>query len=198
MYHQLHPIKADSSLRTVQKVFKVSDLQDYKRFLMTCPHLDYYLDVQEGKHRSKGQIQFRLINQDKLTGAGQQENEKATKDDTLSGELNINEDGYMESCGTSTDFLVLMSQVWAIMTNDGKEEPNSDYAKTWNKWVNSGLTVKTTFQEMKQITNLMVYTNFTTSLKNAQQSLRCTILNGIIRFYTDTSALKKSWYQPMN
>lgn len=152
MYHQLHPIKADSSLRTVQKVFRVADLQDYKRFLMSCPHLDYYIDVQEGKNKSKGVLQFRLINQDKLPGVPHVHQE-TTKDDTLGGELNIDENGFMESCGTYTDFLVLMSQVWAIMTNDGKEEPNNDYSKTWNRWVNLGLTVKTTFQEMKNITN---------------------------------------------
>ena len=153
MYHLQYPIQADTSFRTVQKVFKVGDLQEYQRFLMNCPHLDFYIDIQETKYKNKNALQFKLINQDKLPGVAPAKATAGGNVEKWQRELIINEDGYVESCGTSTDFLVLMTQVWAIMTTYIKEDPSNNYSKTWKKWIESGLTLTTNFQEMKSITN---------------------------------------------
>ena len=45
--NQTHPINEDSTFRTVSKVFKVSDLKDYRRFLTSCPSLDTYIEMND-------------------------------------------------------------------------------------------------------------------------------------------------------
>jgi hypothetical protein len=45
--NQTHPINETSTFRTVSKVFKVSDLKDYRRFLASCPSLDTYIEMND-------------------------------------------------------------------------------------------------------------------------------------------------------
>jgi hypothetical protein len=68
-------------------------------------------------------------------------------------EINHTGDGCMECYGTTTDFLVFLHHVGMIFDKLKTDDEVSEHTKIWNKWISSGLTITTTFQEMKSITS---------------------------------------------
>lgn len=151
-----HPINEHSTFRTVSKVFKLSDLKDYKQFLVSCPSFSNYIEMKDTKSTTSGFL-YRVVHGADTTKPDmtttQHETEQAgTIRDKRSNDLS-NKDGYMECCGTTTDFMMLLHQVWLIFDKLKKENVETEHTKIWNQWIEAGLSLKTTFQELKTITS---------------------------------------------
>jgi hypothetical protein len=58
--NQTHPINETSSFRTVSKVFKLSDLKNYRSFLASCPTLECYINMKDNKPPNAG-IVYRIV-----------------------------------------------------------------------------------------------------------------------------------------
>eukprot|EP00590_Aulacoseira_subarctica_P012208 CAMPEP_0172417880 /NCGR_PEP_ID=MMETSP1064-20121228/4365_1 /TAXON_ID=202472 /ORGANISM="Aulacoseira subarctica , Strain CCAP 1002/5" /LENGTH=172 /DNA_ID=CAMNT_0013156427 /DNA_START=249 /DNA_END=764 /DNA_ORIENTATION=+ len=63
-------------------------------------------------------------------------------------------EGYYSCLGTTSDFGLLMTQVWLIMNSYSKTTPNDAVSKLWLSWEQKGLTALSDFQQVKRITSI--------------------------------------------
>jgi hypothetical protein len=149
--NQVNPVNEHSTFRTVSKAFKLSDLKDYSRFLRTCPSIENYVELPEPNKSSGTGFLYRVVhNTSEISGTG---TDVQIGDDELEqNETLMNNEGYMECCGTTTDFMVLLHQVWMIFDKMRQEGVSTDHTKIWQQWIDNGLNITTTFQNMKTIT----------------------------------------------
>lgn len=146
---QTNPINEHSLFRTVSKAFKLSDLKDYSRLLRTCPSIEKYVELPDPSKLSDKGFLYRIVQ----TAPVRPSEGKDAKNGKDEGESFMNNEGYMECCGTTMDFMVLLHQVWMIFAKTRQEGVATDHTKVWQQWIDDGLTITTTFQNMKTITH---------------------------------------------
>ena len=173
LHHPSHRLDGDTSLRTIMKIFpKITDLQTYRKFVLSFPRIKEFIDTRSGSQPKQG-FEFRIKSVDPKEVAAEaiqlpniepvrcSEISKVVQDPVVtSGELDVTGDsgqpldGFLECYGTKDDFSVLMSQVWWIMHHYSATAPDDTLSKNWLEWETQGIEPNTSYQQAKVIMGL--------------------------------------------
>jgi len=156
LHHATHKLDEDTSFRTITKIFKnITDLQGYRKFVLSFPRIQDYIDTRNGSH-TMGGFDFRVkastqvLNQDALMDAKLSTNPNPEVVDST--EISsFADDGFMMCCGTNQDFTVLMTQMWVIMHRHCVAAPDDCVSRKWFEWEKQGILPYTTYQQAKVI-----------------------------------------------
>ncbi len=173
LHHPSYRLDGDTSLRTIMKIFpKITDLQTYRKFVLSFPRIKEFIDTRSGSQPKQG-FEFRIKSADPKVVAAEaiqlpniepvrcSEISRVVQDPVVtSGALDVTGDsgqlldGFLECYGTKDDFSVLMSQVWWIMHHYSATAPDDTLSKTWLEWETQGIEPNTSYQQAKVIMGL--------------------------------------------
>ena len=175
--HPLHVFDEKATFRTIQKLFKIKNLKEYRELLLNCPDISKYVTTRErdtvdntfefkcrfhhnnsdpkiAKRENKDSMQPKIT----YVQAALKEPTKMPSDAptlAITTEENaIDLNGYHSCLETTEDFGHLMNQVWQIMHSYAVAVPDDDVSIVWTKWQEQGLKSTSTFQDVKRITSI--------------------------------------------
>ena len=180
-----HTFTSESTFRTIQKILPVENLQDYRKHLLECPTLTEYVVFQESKSSKAGfDVHFR---DDKISKLMMHELDSKTNGDEM-GEFSSfdmliepaadhsktdsedteDQEQFIECFGTKTDFPPLWTQVSFILNTHLMDYPTDSLTLKWKQWQKNGVTLRSTFQQVKQMTTITSLTELYFFLRDCQ------------------------------
>jgi len=176
--HPSHVFDEKATFRTIQKLFKIKNLQEYREFLLNCPEISNYVTTRNRDtdgisfefdyffHQPKRPVPIKPVASDTTTTVKDSnvanptyaeavmlaEDSKPAAKPNLDVNTAVDSEGYISCVGNKDDFGALMNKVWLIMSSYAVAMPHDDASTLWTKWVDQGLTSNSTFQDVKRIT----------------------------------------------
>ena len=215
--NRAHKMSSKSTLYMIQKILKVSDLRDYRNFLLQCPTIGNYITFRDNP-RAKAGFEVAYHDDKERTSSTTKspeaspaiiyhetklaENPEVTTADKLKfatvnqesphvtaipQKLLMDEDGYTICFGTGLEFELLMTQVWFLMHTYSLTAPENNYSKIWLKWEEKGLISTSSFLDFKKITDIESLHQFYLFIKE------CEPVTTVIELQWDNKILFRSY-----
>ena len=159
-------ISDESTLRSIQKVLPVENLQDYRRFIQECPSIDKYVIFQDSATTKAGfDVYFKETTVEEFQKKDDSNKQKGDETELSSFDVvtpvandpsktDTETVTFQECFGTKRDFKTLWTQVSFILNTFALEHQDDPIAIKWTNWRKQGLTTRSDFQEVKTLTNL--------------------------------------------
>ena len=167
LQHSSNPLTAESTLRSIQKVLPVENLQDYRRFLLECPSIEQYIWFRDSTLTTAGfDVHYRQQSIEDLLQDGTVEKSSSVDTDTSSFDMLPDSDlqkqdisqpiqgstvKFQTCTGSKTDFFPFWTQICLLLTSHAAANPMDQWSTKWSDWQKKGLSLHPDFQQVKQI-----------------------------------------------